>query len=73
MRTVYAFFENNKPAKYPDHKVHPSWKNNEFATLEECQKYATKWMGVYGDVSLLPGHPVMVYNVPFEIRTITKE
>lgn len=45
----YQVFENDKPAQYPDIKVHSSWSQSKFSTLEEAQIYLNKWLGPYGD------------------------
>lgn len=44
----YTVYDNGKPAKYPDCKVHPSWDNCNFSTIEEARIYAQKWLGSYG-------------------------
>lgn len=56
----YAVYDNNRPAKFPDINVHPSWSNNEFATFNEALVYAKKWLGEYG-----VGVPMEV-NVPWD-------
>ena len=43
----YAVYDNDKPAKYPECGVHPSWANNSFDTLKAAIEYADKWLGCY--------------------------
>lgn len=45
---MFAVFDGNKPAKYPEHEVDPSWSNNVFDTFEEARKYAWMWLAPYG-------------------------
>jgi len=53
--------EDGKPARYPECHVHPSWSNCEFATFEEAEAYALKWLGMHS-----PGKGQIEPNVPFE-------
>lgn len=59
---MFAVFENDKPAKYPECNVHKSWSNNEFDEWNDAVAYALDWLG-YGNesVSNAPFEP----NVPF--------
>lgn len=45
---MFIVLDNSKPAKFPEHKVHSSWDNNQFETFEEAKEYADKWLGMYG-------------------------
>jgi hypothetical protein len=67
---MFKVYENNKPARYPEQNVSPSWKNNEFNTLIEAQQYLDKWLGIYspGVTNLRLNIPFILYEIPFEIR-----
>lgn len=43
----YAVYDDDRPAKFPECKVHPSWKNNVFDTLDEAAEYTHKWLDMY--------------------------
>lgn len=47
---MYIVKQNDKDAKYPNYKVHPSWSNNRFETLKEAVDYANNWLGGYGPI-----------------------
>ena len=44
---TYTVFDTDKPAKYPEHKVDPSWDNATYGTFEEALTYAKLWLGAY--------------------------
>lgn len=44
----FAVYDNGRPAKYPEIKVHKSWTNNKFNTFEEALAYTLNWLGPYG-------------------------
>ncbi|HEX9232454.1 MAG TPA: hypothetical protein VF849_00105 [Blattabacteriaceae bacterium] len=44
---IYQVFDNNKPAQFPFHKVHPSWKRSKFNSFIKAFNYAKHWLGVY--------------------------
>lgn len=48
----YQVLENGVPCDAEHQKAHPSWKTSIFDTFEEAQKYANKWLGMYGGVTL---------------------
>lgn len=59
----YGVFENNKPCKYPEHKVDPSWNNYLFDTFREAQEYAIHWMGNWAPLD----KDVLELNTPYDI------
>lgn len=69
---MYRVFDNNKPARYPDCKVDPSWSQCDFNTFEEAQAYANNWLGVFGGVVLEEGVPLDYsgYGSYIEIRKL---
>jgi len=51
-KTVFVVYEGhagkeNLPAKHPFCKVDPSWKQNEYDSLEWAAVYADKWLGAH--------------------------
>jgi hypothetical protein len=46
---IYAVYDNERPAKYPEIAVDPSWNNNRFNSFDEALKYARNWLGPYGE------------------------
>lgn len=58
---MYQVFDNNKPAQYPDHKVHPSWNRSTFVRLGEARNYAIKWLGVHA-----PEPEVLKVGTPYD-------
>ena len=59
---MFAVFDNNKPAKYPECQVDPSWDKNEYETFQEAVDYAVKWLGKYAVVL-----SVFERYTPFEV------
>jgi hypothetical protein len=57
---MYQVFDNNKPAQYPAHKVHPSWKQSKFNSFIEALNYAHKWLG-----NMSPGR-ILKLNDPYD-------
>ena len=43
---MFRVLDNGKPAKYPDHKVDPSWDTCDYLTKVEAVKYGGKWLGM---------------------------
>lgn len=43
---MFAVYDNNRPAKYPEIAVDKSWDNNTFATFEEAHKYVRHWLNL---------------------------
>jgi hypothetical protein len=58
---TYAVYDGGKPARYPECKVDPSWKNNTFETFEEAETYALNWLGDYA-----PDRGVILLDVPYD-------
>ena len=44
-KVKFSVYDSGKPAKYPEHNVHPSWKNNSFDTFDEAIEYMHRWLG----------------------------
>jgi len=69
----YAVFDNEKPARHPDHTVHKSWSNHRFGSLSEAVNYAHNWLGSagYDGLVLKPNCPVDYsgFGDTIEIRT----
>ena len=68
----YGVFDNNRPARYPEIKIHSSWKKNEYDTFADAHAYANKWLGEYGGVVLLANTPwdYSGYGDVIEIREL---
>lgn len=43
----FHVLDNYKPAKYPNHQIDPSWKENAYSTFEEAEKYLRHYLGIY--------------------------
>jgi hypothetical protein len=46
---MFVVYDNNKPARYPEHNVHYSWQCNTYDTFEQALSYARKWLWPYGE------------------------
>ena len=74
---MWKVYDSGKPADtsgYPG--MQPDWPNSEFATIEEAQNYAMKWLGEWAPKSrydLTPGK-TYVYGMGnwIEIREVTR-
>jgi hypothetical protein len=42
---MFTVYDSNKPAKYPDHSVDPSWHTASFKTMTEAVAHAKNWLG----------------------------
>lgn len=42
---MLRLLDNNRPARFPEIKVDPSWKNCDFESLDELVDYADNWLG----------------------------
>jgi hypothetical protein len=51
---MYRVLNNNKPARYPECKVHSSWKTCDYNKYSEALKYAKHWLGLYR--TAVPAH-----------------
>jgi len=60
-KITFEVFDGDKPAKYPDIKVHPSWSNNVFFSFVDAEAYALNWLGCYS-----PGKGIIQPNVPYD-------
>jgi hypothetical protein len=59
MTIKFVVYDNNKPARFPAHKVDQSWDNCEFDTLLEAVIYARQWLGQWDCLpSVWDGSPV---------------
>jgi len=56
---MFRVYDNNKPARYPEYTVDPSWKNCDFETLEQATSYAIHWLG---DWSTKAHHYALLLN-----------
>jgi len=70
---MFAVFENNRPAKYVDGPE--CWRDNEFATQEEANKYAHHWLddwakGIPATMELGKKYDYNGYGDIIEIREI---
>jgi len=43
---MFRLLDNDRPACYPEIKVHESWNNCDFETFDELIDYADHWLGI---------------------------
>lgn len=42
---MFTVYDGDKPAKFPEHPVHPSWHTASFKTKVEAVAHANNWLG----------------------------